>query len=69
MLEMMEADKKKFIPKTGYNVVGVDTFEDPGEQIYLIAHFSDKAKAVSKQKQFQKENPGIAVFIYDPKTR
>ncbi|MCH7899191.1 MAG: outer membrane beta-barrel domain-containing protein, partial [Proteobacteria bacterium] len=37
MLAEMAKDKKRFIPKTGLNIVGVDTHEVPGEQLYLIA--------------------------------
>ena len=34
MLDEMKGDKARSIPETGFNVVGVDTFEPPGAQLY-----------------------------------
>ena len=47
MLEAMMKDKKRWIPKAGegFNVVGVDDFELPGEQMYLVGNFPDRAAA------------------------
>ena len=69
MIKTMLEDKKQFIPKAGFNVVGVDDFEDPGEQLYLIGHFVTRPMAEARKKLFKKQNPGESVFIYDPSTR
>lgn len=67
MLEKMLVAKKKLIPESGFNVVGVDTYEkEPGEELYLIAHCEtlDEAKAL-KEKYESDDSP---VYIYDPTT-
>lgn len=69
MLKPMSEDKAKFIPKTGYNVVGVDDFELPGEQLYLVRHFDDEAAATAAATKFKKDNPGEAAYVYGPGTR
>jgi len=49
-IELMLKDRKKNKPKTGFNVCGLDDFEEPGERIYLIKHFEDKKEAESFSK-------------------
>jgi len=45
-LNQMLEEKKKFVPTTGYNVVGVDAFAEPGEPaLYLIEHVSTRDAA------------------------
>ncbi len=45
-LEAMIAEKKKFIPTTGYNVVGVDAYAEPGEPaLYLVEHVNTREDA------------------------
>jgi hypothetical protein len=69
VIKEMASDKKKFIPKSGYNVVGVDGFDVPGEQLYLVGHFEDKEIAEAALQRFQKENPGEDAYIYTSETR
>ena len=69
MLKEKSADKKKFIPKSGFNVVGVDDFEMPGEQLYLVGHFTDKKAAEAALARFQKANPDETAHIYSPDTK
>lgn len=64
MLLAMQKDRARFIPETGFNVVGVDTFEIPGEQLYLIGHYSTQAKAEAALVAFQKRSKGDSAYIY-----
>lgn len=64
MLKKSMVEKAKFIPKAGFNVVGVDGFELPGEQLYLVGHFDDEPAAVARAAKFQKENPGETAYVY-----
>ena len=69
MLDVMSADKKKFIPTSGYNVVGVDDFELPGEQLYLVGHFTSQSMADASLAKFKKANPGEIAYVYGPETK
>lgn len=69
MIKENAADKAKFIPKTGFNVVGVDDFELPGERLYIIGHFNEEKSAAEAMSKFKRENPGETVHIYDPETK
>jgi hypothetical protein len=62
----MIRDKQKFLPKTGYNVVGVDDFELPGEQLFLIGQYPTRDAAQRALERFQKENPGHTAHVYGP---
>lgn len=69
MIKKNSGDKAKFIPKTGFNVVGVDDFELPGEKLYLIGHFKDDKSATESMSKFKRENPGETVHVYGPETK
>ncbi len=34
-----EQEKKELTPEKGFNLVGIDFFEVPGNQLYLVKHF------------------------------
>lgn len=44
-LENALAEIEDLTPKTGYNVVGVDRMGKPGEALYFVAHYENKAQA------------------------
>lgn len=44
-LDRALAEIEQFTPSTGANLVGVDTFEPPGEKLYLIGWFRTRAAA------------------------
>ncbi len=68
MLKENMADKARLTPKAGFNVVGVDDYELPGSQLYLIGHFSNESKAKASLARFKKKNPGVTAHIYGPET-
>lgn len=69
MLAAMQRDKERFLPKQGYNVVGVDDFEVPGEQLYLIAHTITREEAEAALARFRERNPEHEAQIYGPDDR
>ena len=69
MIEAMQKDKEKFIPESGYNVVGVDDFDLPGEQLYLIKHFAAREEAEAFLAARKKAHPGEKAYIYGPDTK
>lgn len=44
-LEAALAQVKALTPTSGFNVVGVDAYEKPGEALYFVAHTEDAAEA------------------------
>jgi hypothetical protein len=68
MLKKMMEEKRKLVPKSGYNLVGVDDFEMPGERLYLIGHYTTEEAANDALAAFQKRNPNEQAYIYTPET-
>lgn len=64
MMELVLENKQRYIPKQGYNLVGVDTFEHPGEELFLISHHDDPMEAKTAQQAFQQANPDTPAYIY-----
>jgi len=50
LIDAIEKEKKMFTPKSGYNLVGLNDYELPGEQMYLIAHFNTIEEAEAAQE-------------------
>ena len=48
---IFEKEKKKLTPETGFNLVGIDYFEDNGNQLYLIEHFEMYQDALNAKKK------------------
>ncbi len=45
-----EQEKKELTPEMGFNLVGIDFFEVPGNQLYLIEHFKIYQDALQAKK-------------------
>lgn len=60
------AAKKRLTPKSGFNVVAVDTFEPAGDELYLVSHHATRAKAEAKRAAYAKEHPMEPVYVYEP---
>ena len=63
-LKAMLAQKAEMTPKAGFNLVGLDDFEDPGEQLFLIGHYETEAKAKAAQALHKTRNKDVRTFIY-----
>jgi hypothetical protein len=57
---------QKSLDTARFNVVGVDEYEEPGEELYLVGNFPTKKAAERKLIQKQKEIPGQRFYIYPP---
>lgn len=57
-------EREKFTPKSGFNVVQFDDFEDIGEKLTLLAHF-DSLEDAEKFAQ-ENNNEEIPVYVYGP---
>jgi hypothetical protein len=56
----------EFTPTSGYNVVGVDDYELPGDELYLVAHVDTMAEAQTIVEQRHARNPEEILNIYAP---
>ena len=63
-------DIRRHIPKEGFNLVGVDDFEDVGEQLYLLRHFGtrEEAERALEWLQAREDASGDPLHIYGPET-
>jgi len=45
MFEAQLAKREALTPKTGWNLVDIDDFEQPPDDLYLVAHFENEEEA------------------------
>jgi hypothetical protein len=64
VLDKRLAHRAQFIPESGYNLVGLDDFEPPGEELYPIAHFATRAEAEQARARRLEKNPDEKLYIY-----
>ncbi len=65
--DVREAMKKKAIPKSGFRVVGVDSFSRPGEELYIVGDYPTREEAETKLAERQKESEDQH-YIYESTT-
>ena len=63
-IERIEAERRSLTPETGFNVIGVDRFELPGEAAYLVSHHATRAEAEAVAKRMKRESPADAFHVY-----
>lgn len=68
-LDARLAHKRQFIPKQGYGLVGLDDFERPGEELYLVGHFGSREEAEAARCQRLSDDADEILYIYGPDDR
>ena len=58
----LEKEKMSLTPDNGFNLVGIDYFENPNGQLYLIEHFDMYQEALDSKKN--KKNPEECIILY-----
>jgi hypothetical protein len=58
----------RFIPDEGFNVVGVDSFEEDGDELYLIGHYLTREAAEAAKADHEKTSDDV-VHIYVPRKK
>jgi hypothetical protein len=48
--DIFEDEKIKLTPEQGFDLVGIDYFEEPGNQLYLVEHFEMYQDALNAKK-------------------
>ena len=67
-LDKMIANKESLIPKSGANLVELDDFEEPGEQLSLIAHYETAEEAEEAKRERLAVRPNQVLYVYLPRT-
>jgi len=49
-------------PKTGFNLVGIDYFEDTGNQLYIIEHFDMYQDALNAKKDRKNQEEYFVLY-------
>ena len=57
-----ENEKIKLTPKTGFNLVGIDYFEDTGNQLYIIEHFDMYQDALNAKKDRKNQDEYFVLY-------
>ncbi len=55
-------ERIKLTPEEGFNLVGIDYFESPGNQLYIIEHFERYQDALNAKKE--RKNPEEYYILY-----
>ena len=57
-----EEEKKKLTPDKGFDLIGIDYFAEPGNQLYLVEHFEMYQDALNAKKD--RKNPEEYFILY-----
>ena len=57
-----ENEKIKLTPGTGFNLVGIDYFEDSGNQLYIIEHFDMYQDALNAKKDRKNQEEYFVLY-------
>ena len=60
--DTFQNEKIKLTPETGFDLIGIDYFAEPGNQLYLIEHFEMYQDALNAKKD--RKNPGEYFILY-----
>ena len=63
-MEAAMTDREEHTPKEGFALVGIDDFEDFGEQLYTIEHFDTIEKAQAALKTWKESEKDDVVILY-----
>jgi hypothetical protein len=57
-----EKEKMKLTPDKGFNLVGIDYFEDSGNQLYLIENFQMYQNALNAKKDRKNQDEYFILY-------
>ena len=57
-----ENEKIKLTPETGFNLVGIDYFEDTGNKLYIIEHFNMYQDALNAKKDRKNQEEYFVLY-------
>ena len=59
---MFEKEKNDLTPEIGFNLIGIDYFEDSGSQLYLIEHFEMYQNALNAKKDRKNQDEYFILY-------
>jgi hypothetical protein len=59
---IFEKEKIKLTPEIGFNLVGIDYFEDIGNQLYLVEHFEMYQDALNAKKDRKNQEEYFVLY-------
>ena len=51
-------------PRTGFNLVEVDQYEAPGEELVVHRHFESRQEAIDALNRYRARHPGNVFYVY-----
>ena len=57
-----QEEKKRLTPDNGFDLIGIDYFSEPGNQLYLVDHFEMYQDALNAKKE--RKNPDEYFILY-----
>ena len=60
--DIFEKEKINLTPEVGFNLVGIDYFAEPRNQLYLVEHFEMYQDALNAKKK--RKNPDEYFILY-----
>lgn len=63
-IDAIVADIKRCTPTTGYNLVGIDLYEAPGECAYVVGHFTTREAADAALRARSLADPDERLHVY-----
>jgi hypothetical protein len=60
--DIFEKEKIKLTPEIGFNLVGIDYFEDTGNQLYLVEHFEMYQDALNAKKDRKSQEEYFVLY-------
>jgi hypothetical protein len=58
----LEEEKNKLTPDTGFNLIGIDYFEDIGNQLYVVEHFEMYQDALNAKKNRKNQEEYFVLY-------
>ena len=60
--DVFEEQKIKLTPENGFNLVGIDYFEELGNQLYLVEHFEMYQDALNAKKDRKNQDEYFVLY-------
>ena len=60
--DIFQNEKIKLTPESGFDLIGIDYFAEPGNQLYLVEHFEMYQDALNAKKD--RKNPEEYFILY-----
>jgi hypothetical protein len=65
-LDAIVAEMKRCTPSSGYNLVGIDLYEPPGDCAYVVGHFATREAAEAALRSRTAADPDERLHVYGP---